>query len=78
MKIHVENTYSDGHESERDVEVRAELLQCAIGEEEFWEEVLWQETGDGHGISRDVESYYAVTILESASPELVGQKREWC
>jgi hypothetical protein len=76
MKIHVENTYSDGHESERDTEVR----EPAPGEdiEEFWEEVLWEETGDGHGISRDVESYYAVTILESASPELVGQKREWC
>lgn len=74
LTIKVENTYSDGHESEQVEKVQVEPFE---GLEELWEQ-LREYTGDGHGIGRDVDALYTVTVLESPErPGLVGLSNEW-
>jgi len=72
MKIQVENTYADGHQSSQ-VHTIEEPSTADL--EELWEE-LWEYTGDGSGEHQN--AYYEVTILESANPKLVGLTNEWC
>lgn len=73
MKIKVENTYSDGHESTVVCDVDEATLP--LGDEDaLWEE-LWTYTGDGHG--ENLDAIYEVTILEAADPALVGLSREF-
>lgn len=74
LKIKVENTYSDGHESEQVEKVQVEPFEDL---EALWEQ-LREYTGDGHGIGRDVDALYTVTVLEAPErPELVGLSNEW-
>lgn len=74
LKIKVENSYSDGHESEQVEKVQVEPFEDL---EELWEQ-LREYTGDGHGIGRDVDALYTVTVLEAPErPELVGLSNEW-
>jgi hypothetical protein len=74
LKIKVENTYSDGHESEQVEKVQVEPFEDL---EHLWEQ-LREYTGDGHGIGRDVDALYTVTVLEAPErPELVGLSNEW-
>lgn len=74
LRVQVENTYSDGHQSERVQEIQVEPFEDL---EELWE-LLREFTGDGHGIGRDVDALYTVTVLESPNrPELVGLSNEW-
>jgi hypothetical protein len=79
LTIKVETTYSDGHESER---VEAVEVEPFDGLEELWEhlyEQVYEYLGDGHGIGRDLDVLYTVTILASPQklPELVGLSNEW-
>ncbi len=74
LRVQVENTYSDGHQSERVQEIQVEPFDDL---EELWEQ-LHAYTGDGHGIGRGVDALYTVTVLESPNrPELVGLSNEW-
>lgn len=75
LTIKVENTYSDGHESEQTHAVELEQFR---GEEDLWEQ-LFDYTGDGHGADRpDLDSLYTVTVLACPEhSELVGLSNEW-
>lgn len=76
LTIKVENTYSDGHESEQTHAVRLERFR---GEEDLWEH-LYDYTGDGHGAGegRNLGSLHTVTVLACPEyPELVGLSNEW-
>ncbi|MDD4865658.1 MAG: hypothetical protein PHQ28_00520 [Mycobacterium sp.] len=75
MKIRVENTYSDGHES-----VELHDIPDYTGDPddtELFEEHLRPYTGDGHGIGRKVYALYTVTVLEASNPALVGRTEEY-
>ncbi len=72
VTVRIDNTYSDGHESTREVE----LPRPAGDLEAWWESVVWKETGDGHGVDR-IGSCYTATIVESDDPALVGESYEW-
>jgi hypothetical protein len=74
VTVLLENTYSDGHHSERTVE-----LEAPTGDlDEWWEDIVFPETGDGHGIDADCGSCYTATVLAApAHPELVGLSEEW-
>lgn len=74
LTIKVENTYSDGHESEQ---THAVLVDSFLDEEDLWDN-LYEYTGDGHGVGRDLDAIYTVTILEAPDhPWLVGLTNEW-
>ena len=75
LTIKVENTYSDGHESEQTHAVELEQFR---GEEDLWEQ-LFDYTGDGHGADRPgLDSLYTVTVLACPEySELVGLSNEW-
>lgn len=73
MKIKVENTYSDGHESTVFHDVDEATLPLD-DEDALWDE-LWTYTGDGHG--QNLDAIYEITILEAANPALVGLSHEF-
>lgn len=79
MKIKVENTYSDGHESTIEYIIDDAIVDDAIDDEDldFFDELLYTFTGDGHGVDKDLGYYGTVTVIESIWPELVGYTREW-
>lgn len=79
VKIRVENTYSDGHESEHTAEVDPPASMATEDIDDWWDETVFDETGDGHGINRsDLGSCYTATVMEAADfPALVGQSHEW-
>lgn len=73
VTVRIDNAYSDGYESsslhELEVPAGAEL-------EEWWEEVVWPLTGDGHGAGVKLGTCYTATIV-AGDPELVGESQEW-
>lgn len=73
VKVKIENVYSDGHESESEVVVAAPDGDL----DEWWNEVVHEHTGDGHGIDPDIGSCLTATIIEADDPALVGQSTEW-
>lgn len=79
-KIRVENGYSDGHEStiEYDVNVTASPATTDLTDESLeamWD-LLWEYTGDGHGIGNDLGWSHTITILDASDPRLVGLSYE--
>lgn len=71
--VKIENAYSDGHESEREVK-----LATPTGDlEEWWQTTVYNETGDGHGADNDLGSCYVATVIASDDPTLIGQSQEW-
>lgn len=89
--IKVENTYTDGHESEKEVLVDAPASAKPEDVETWWEDVAFNETGDGHYVEvyeatgERLGTFYEVTIVEvpehlnaaMKGETLVGQSREW-
>lgn len=74
LTIKVENAYSDGYESEQTHTVEVDGF---LDEEDLWEK-LREYTGDGHGIGRDLDAFYTMTILKAPDhPMLVGLINEW-
>jgi hypothetical protein len=79
LLVKVENSYEDGHESTHQAKV---VVPDSITEDDietWWEDVVLNETGDGHGIGNDLGYCYTVTVLEAPEPFafLVGTEREW-
>lgn len=80
MKIKVENAYSDGHESTLEYDVDDAKVQEYVTHPDFedvdeaLEELLFEFTGDGHGIDSDLGSYYEVTVLDG---EFAGKTFDW-
>lgn len=72
MRIRIENAYSDGYES-----MQVRKVPEFVGTVPELPDYLYQFTGDGHGIGRDVESVHTVTVLESDMPDLVGEVVEF-
>jgi hypothetical protein len=83
IKVRIENDYSDGHRSVQEIDVAAPRISesdwldgsWTVAVEEWWEEVVYEHTGDGHGIDVD-GSCYTATIIEG-DPALVGLSNEW-
>lgn len=74
VRVRIENVYDDGHESDRTVD----LDEPDDSLDDWWDEVVFPETGDGHGIGKDLGSWYGATIVEAQGrPELVGLTYEW-
>ena len=76
IKVKVENTYADGHESIAIYEVDESGLPDTPADEGL-EDLLYEFTGDGHAADTDLDASYEVTILESVNPTLVGRVMEW-
>lgn len=79
ITVKIENDYSDGHHSERAVvlpEPSADRLIPA-GCDEWFESVVFPETGDGHGTDGTLGSCYTATITHAADAKLVGKSYEW-
>ncbi len=72
VTVRIENAYGDGHESERTVTVLAPTGDL----ETWWEDTVWPETGDGHGVA-GMGSCYTATVIAAHDPALVGRSREW-
>lgn len=75
VTVRIDNAYEDGHESSHEV-----VLPAPIGSlEGWWDEVVHDETGDGHGIDNDLGYCYTATVV--AAPEsfvhLIGQTEMW-
>lgn len=88
MKIRIENSYTDGHESESVVEIFEEpsldMLDADYdGPEDWdgadwWQGVVYEYTGDGHGAAvPGLGSCYIATIVEADNAALVGKSNEW-
>lgn len=80
MKVRIENAYSDGHESTNVIELATEYEPDANDEASldiFWDEHVYEHTGDGHGAGQDLGSCYTATITEAANTLLVGLANEW-
>lgn len=85
VMVKIENTYSDGHASSREVEVDAPELEfhgldgtVGIIPDEWWDDEVFWRTGDGHGAEHpDVTALYTATIIRADVASLVGQTFEW-
>lgn len=83
VTVKIENAYSDGHESKHEVVLDAPDDLGAFGEmfyprlEQWFQDVVWPETGDGHGANNDLGSCFTATILAADSPLLLGRGYEW-
>ncbi|MFJ2662523.1 hypothetical protein [Arthrobacter koreensis] len=74
VKVKIENSYADGHESEKIVLVAPpeEFDEDSI--DEWWNNDVFAHTGDGH--SETMDASYEAKVLEG--PEsLVGTTYEW-
>lgn len=90
--VKIENDYSDGHHSEHTVELDSpscyghrdihsgETFHCDGTSDnelaDWWEEVVYPHTGDGHGADNDVGSCYTATIIHGPA-RLLGETTEW-
>ena len=70
--VKIENDYEDGHHSES-----IHALPAPSGDlDEWWEEVVYPNTGDGHGVGFDGGSCYTAEII-SGPTEVLGKSTEW-
>lgn len=74
MKIKVENAYSDGHE--HDLQYDGVIEPTDLSDDAL-QDVLFEYTGCGHGIDRDLGHCHKVTIMEAGDPGLVGRIMEF-
>lgn len=74
----IENSYSDGHSCEYEVQVPTPADTTPDGLEGWWEDEVWPHTGCGYGSDRDVESGYTATVLDAGGvPDLADGCKEW-
>lgn len=79
MKLRIDNVYSDGHESSREVVLDDEPSFEEVTDEdsEWWDDEVFAYTGDGHGTDPGVGSCYTATIIAARDERLVGLEYEW-
>ena len=75
VTVRIENTYSNGHESENEVFLYPEPTLDAL--DEWWEDEVYPHTGDGTGEDSSLGSFYTATIIAAGNPALLHQTREW-
>lgn len=71
VTVKIENDYSDGHTSTREVTVGSPTPTESL--DEWFENVVYEHTGDGHG----GDACYTATILAAGDKQLVGKTHEW-
>jgi hypothetical protein len=76
VTVKITNDYSDGHHSEREVILPSPELPLTRPLDEWWDEVVYPETGDGHGID-GLGSCYTAEIIAADSESLLGRAYEW-
>jgi len=80
VAVKITNDYSDGHHSESTAELDAPTAEYLAADPElasWFEEVVFEHTGDGHGTSPDLGSCYTAKIVEADDASLVGLEYEW-
>ena len=75
-RVRIENTYSDGHESATEVWLSPPTGSSAEELEGWWQDEVFEHTGDGHGADGSLGSRLTATVL-SGPGHLVGQAFEW-
>lgn len=73
--VSLESAYSDGHRSKREV-----LLPAPAGDQsldDWFEEVVFPETGDGHGADNRLGSCLTATVTACDVEAHLGAEREW-
>jgi hypothetical protein len=76
VQVFVENAYSDGHGSTHEAWVAAP--QDPDDLEDWWQDEVFEVTGDGHGAENPkLGSYYKATIIAAGVESLVGLTCEW-
>lgn len=75
IEVRIENTYEDGHESTHIVHLPAPEGDL----DSWWEDVVLEQTGDGHGIDNDLGYCYEATVVGTPKDfeHLLGESREW-
>jgi len=82
IKVRMENFYSDGHQSEEVVDVEAPESLEAETLEGWWQDVVFEHTGDGHAADKPkLGFFYKATVVYVEDLEnlkdLAGQTQEW-
>lgn len=79
VTVKIENWYSDGYESKSEAIIVAEdtLGDTPDDLEEWFVDTVYQHTGDGHGIGRELGSVYVATIISCDNQDLLGKSYEW-
>ena len=75
VRIRVTDTYEDGHEAvhEHDVDAPDDVDDL----EQWWEDEVFQHTGDGHGVKHPKLGSMHVVIVIGGPAELLGKEMEW-
>lgn len=79
MRLKIENNYSDGHESTKEVEV----AQPNEITDDWWEDVVYDHTGDGHYVEvyeatgERLGSCYTATVVQASNVTFLGLTHEW-
>jgi len=77
VTVRIENTYEDGHESVKEVEV-PNPEEGWTDLDPWWEDEVFQHTGDGHGMDNPkLGSWYEAEIIAADMPNLVGRRYDW-
>ena len=75
VTVELSNTYADGHTSTRLVTLPAPYDDISRADlEQWWQDVVWPETGDGH----PGDAHYSARIVRADhEPGLLTLSREW-
>jgi hypothetical protein len=74
VTVRIGSHYADGHSSVRQVTLEA---PTSDGLEAWWEDVVYPETGDGHGERFPKLGHCYDAEVIAGDPLLVGLTREW-
>jgi len=82
VTVKIQNYYSDGHESTHEAEVVFNNAVYSVFSDddidEWFQDVVFEHIGDGHGIGNDLGSCLVATVIKAETlPELVGKNNEW-
>lgn len=73
--VRIEGRYTNGHRYERRVWVDDPETTDSEGLRKWWQEVVWNESGDGQ--PGDAGSWTGAYVIATDVPELVDGTEEW-
>lgn len=74
VRVTIRNFYADGHSSSKIVDLEPPGQDI----DEWFDEVVWPHTGDGHGDEHPKLGFrYEVEIGDAADSALIGLCRQW-
>jgi hypothetical protein len=77
VTVRITNDYSDGHASNHTVALDAPTAVSDEELDEWFEDVVFPETGDGHGTDEDLGYCYTARIVAADDESLIGACFEW-